>query len=215
MHKLLTTLAAAAALFSVGAIHANAMPLNGPAGIRAATEELNIVDNVQFVWNGRRFCFYDDGWNGPGWYWCDNYLTRGIGWGGAVGFRGWRRPGGVAVRGAGPRAPVARAPVVRAAPAAAGPRPGGPGRHSDIAVKHDVALLGWLDNGLGLYRFSYNGDDKVYVGVIAQEVAQVMPDAVTRGSDGVLRVFYDRIGVKFQTYEQWLAGGQKIPAVQH
>src|SRR3954470_17330763 len=90
MRQLLTTLASAMALFAVGSLHANAMPLNDPAGIKAATEDLNIVDNVQFVWGGRRFCFYDDGWNGPGWYWCGRYLVPGIGWGGGVGFRGWR-----------------------------------------------------------------------------------------------------------------------------
>jgi hypothetical protein len=42
-----------------------------------------------------------------------------------------------------------------------------------------------------------------------------MPEAVVRDSEGLLRVYYDKIGVKFQTYEQWLATGQKIPTVQH
>jgi hypothetical protein len=44
---------------------------------------------------------------------------------------------------------------------------GGGGRRSDIALKHDIVLLGHLDNGLGFYRFSYNGSHKAYVGVIA------------------------------------------------
>jgi hypothetical protein len=52
---------------------------------------------------------------------------------------------------------------------------------------HDVVLLGYLENGLGYYRFSHLGNDKAYVGVIAQEVQAVMPDAVTRGGDGYLR----------------------------
>ena len=78
---------------------------------------------------------------------------------------------------------------------------GGGGRRSDIALKHDVVLLGHLDNGLGYYRFSYLGSDKAYVGVMAQEVQAVMPDAVTRGSDGYLRVHYDRLGLKFRTYK--------------
>ena len=71
---------------------------------------------------------------------------------------------------------------------------GGGGRRSDIALKHDIVLLGKLDNGLGYYRFSYLGSDKAYVGVMAQEVQSVMPDAVTRGGDGYLRVHYDRLG---------------------
>ena len=47
---------------------------------------------------------------------------------------------------------------------------GGGGRRSDIALKHDIVLLGHLNNGLGFYRFAYNGSNKTYVGVMAQEV---------------------------------------------
>jgi hypothetical protein len=82
---------------------------------------------------------------------------------------------------------------------------------SDVRLKHDIALLGHLDNGLGFYRFSYNGDDKAYVGVMAQEVEAVMPDNVVRGEDGYLRVFYDRLGLRLQSWEEWVAAGEKIP----
>ncbi|HLN40745.1 MAG TPA: DUF3300 domain-containing protein [Xanthobacteraceae bacterium] len=88
---------------------------------------------------------------------------------------------------------------------------GARGRPSDIRLKHDIALLGRLDNGLGFYRFSYDGEDKVYVGVIAQEVQAVMPDAVSRGRDGYLRVYYQKLGVKFQTYDAWIASGAHLP----
>jgi hypothetical protein len=72
-------------------------------------------------------------------------------------------------------------------------------------------LLGHLDNGLGYYRFSYLGSSKVYVGVMAQEVQALMPDAVTRGSDGYLRVYYEKLGLEFRTYRDWLASGAQIP----
>ena len=85
-------------------------------------------------------------------------------------------------------------------------------RRSDMMLKHDISLLGHLDNGLGFYRFSYNGSDRAYVGVMAQEVQTVMPAAVLRGSDGYLRVFYDKLGLKFQTYDQWAASGAHVPA---
>ena len=88
---------------------------------------------------------------------------------------------------------------------------GGGGRRSDVALKHDIALLGWLDNGLGFYRFSYNGSRTPYVGVIAQEVQAVMPQAIVRGRDGYLRVFYDKLGVKFETYDAWIASGGRLP----
>jgi hypothetical protein len=74
-------------------------------------------------------------------------------------------------------------------------------------------LLGHLDNGLGFYRFAYHGSDKAYVGVMAQDVQTIMPEAVMRGRDGYLRVFYDRLGLKLQTYEQWIASGARIPTI--
>jgi hypothetical protein len=88
---------------------------------------------------------------------------------------------------------------------------GGGGRRSDIELKHDVVLLGHLANGLGYYRFSYLGSSKPYVGVIAQEVERLMPEAVIRGRDGYLRVYYEQLGLKLRTYTDWLAGGAKIP----
>jgi uncharacterized protein DUF3300/endosialidase-like protein len=88
---------------------------------------------------------------------------------------------------------------------------GGGGRRSDIMLKHDITLLGHLDNGLGFYRFSYNGSDKAYVGVMAQEVQQIMPEAVVRGRDGYLRVYYDKLGVTFESYAHWLGSGAQVP----
>jgi len=42
-----------------------------------------------------------------------------------------------------------------------------------------------------------------------------MPEAVVRGRDGYLRVFYDKLGVKFQTYDRWIASGARVPATLH
>jgi hypothetical protein len=89
---------------------------------------------------------------------------------------------------------------------------GGGGRRSDINAKHDIVLIGQLDNGLGFYRFSYNGSDKAYVGVMAQEVQAVMPEAVVRGRDGYLRVYYEKLGLKFETYDHWVASSARIPS---
>ena len=91
---------------------------------------------------------------------------------------------------------------------------GGGGRRSDMRLKHDIVLLGRLDDGLGYYRFVYNGGRTTYVGVMAQQVQTVMPEAVTRGPDGYMRVSYDRLGLPFETYEQWVESGAHLPSVK-
>ena len=111
----------------------------------------------------------------------------------------------------------------RVSPGGGGPRGGGGGgrggggggRRSDIALKHDIVLLGRLANGLNFYRFSYYDSDKAYVGVMAHEVQKVAPQAVRRGRDGYLRVFYEQLGLGFQTYKQWIASGAHLPSAPH
>jgi hypothetical protein len=77
---------------------------------------------------------------------------------------------------------------------------------SDRRLKRDITLLARLANGIGLYRFRYLWSDTVYVGVMAQEVAEIAPEAVIRGTDGFLRVNYARLGLRFLTLNAWLAG---------
>lgn len=127
--------------------------------------------------------------------------------GGGIGGGGRSRPqGGAAPRGGGGG---------RVGAGGGGGRGGGGGgRRSDIRLKHDVVLLGHLENGLGFYRFSYAGSPGSYVGVMAQEVRQVAPYAVSRGADGYLRVDYRRIGLEFQSFAQWQARGAEVPVRQ-
>lgn len=81
---------------------------------------------------------------------------------------------------------------------------------SDIRLKRDVALIGHLDNGLGLYRYRYLWSDTVYVGVMAQEVALLRPDAVVRDAlDDYLRVDYGRLGLRLMTLPEWNARDQR------
>ena len=70
--------------------------------------------------------------------------------------------------------------------------------------------VGHLANGLGLYRSAHGYADKVFVGVLAQEVARVMPDAVRRApDDGYLQVDYARVGVPMMTWNEWVEAGQR------
>jgi hypothetical protein len=55
-----------------------------------AVDRLTLVDKADFLFGGHRHCWYADGWNGPGWYWCGYRHRHGLGWGGGEGFHGWR-----------------------------------------------------------------------------------------------------------------------------
>jgi hypothetical protein len=110
-----------------------------------------------------------------------------------------------------PERQAASAAAIAAAVIAAGG--GGGRRRSDLRLKHDLVLLGRLDDGLGYYRFVYKGGHTAYVGVMAQEVETVMPKAVSVGADGYLRVSYDMLGLPFETYAQWLADGAHLPSM--
>jgi polysaccharide biosynthesis/export protein len=83
---------------------------------------------------------------------------------------------------------------------------------SDIRLKRDIGLVDRLPNGIGLYRYRYVWSDQVYVGVMAQEVAGTVPDAVVRGVDGFLRVNYARLGIRLLTWEEWEAKSRRAAA---
>lgn len=68
---------------------------------------------------------------------------------------------------------------------------------SDINLKENIKKTG-EENGFNIYEFNYKGDpDKRYRGVMAQEVKEIMPEAVIE-MDGYLAVNYDTIGIKFK-----------------
>lgn len=49
---------------------------------------------------------------------------------------------------------------------------------SDLLEKVDVKRIGTLDNGLGVYSYRYRNSDMTQIGVLAQEVEVMKPDAV-------------------------------------
>lgn len=68
---------------------------------------------------------------------------------------------------------------------------GGIGLLSDRRAKTDIRRVGRLDNGLPVYSYRYNGDEQTQIGLMADEVERVHPEAVTVGADGFSRVRYD------------------------
>lgn len=67
---------------------------------------------------------------------------------------------------------------------------------SDANLKEAIVPAG-VENGYPIYEFNYIGDDRRYVGVMAQDVEKIMPEAVII-KDGYKAVDYDMIGVKFR-----------------
>jgi len=86
---------------------------------------------------------------------------------------------------------------------------------SDIRLKRDIVKVGSLPSGLALYRYRYLWSDTQYVGVMAQEVQRVMPQAVVRGADGWLRVNYGKLGTRLMTWAKWNASRKKLAGAVH
>lgn len=72
---------------------------------------------------------------------------------------------------------------------------GGGGNTSDRRLKNNIKLVGYSPSGLKIYNFSYIGDNKVYQGVMSDEIPQ---HAVIKGDDGYDKVYYDKIDVEFK-----------------
>lgn len=64
---------------------------------------------------------------------------------------------------------------------------------SDRRLKTHIVRIGELKNGLGVYRYNLLGNWEV--GVMADEVEKIHPEAVHVGADGYKRVDYSKLGV--------------------
>ena len=81
----------AAALLAAVPTGASALTLPGGGGVAPAIDAIDMTEQAQFyVYSGRRYCFYPEGWHGPGWYRCGFAWRRGLGWGGVYGWNNWR-----------------------------------------------------------------------------------------------------------------------------
>ena len=65
-----------------------------------------------------------------------------------------------------------------------------PKKPSDSRLKENVTRIGTARHGLPFYTFSYRGRPEVYAGVMAQDVLEVRPDAVSLTDGGYYAVDY-------------------------
>ena len=81
----------------------------------------------------------------------------------------------------------------------------GAAKGSDIRLKRDIHAIDRLANGLMVYRFRYLWSDVEMVGVMAQDVLEIVPEAVVMGAEGFYSVDYGRLGLRCTTYAEWCA----------
>jgi hypothetical protein len=83
-----------------------------------------------------------------------------------------------------------------------GPPPPTP---SDRLLKTDISQVGSLRADIPLYRFRYIDGAETYVGVMAQDVLPVMPEAISTNDDGFMLVDYSKLGTRMVSWAEWLA----------
>ena len=76
---------------------------------------------------------------------------------------------------------------------------------SDRRLKTDIKRIATSPSGLPIYSFRYVSGGPTYVGVLAQDVLKVRPEAVRTGPSGYLTVDYDMIDVKMMTLDVYKA----------
>lgn len=68
---------------------------------------------------------------------------------------------------------------------------------SDRRLKKDIKHIGRTDEGLNVYEFKYIDGSGPYTGVMAQEVAELKPEALGPEVDGYMTVDYSKIDPNF------------------
>ena len=69
---------------------------------------------------------------------------------------------------------------------------------SSKKLKDNIVKIGESISGYNVYKFNYKGDSKKYIGVIAEEIQQLKPEAVRMLPNGYLGVNYNLLDVEFK-----------------
>jgi len=109
-------------------------------------------------------------------------------------------------------APVVEGVTAMAAPIMAGLEALGPLAllFSDERMKHDIKKVGTLFDGQPVYRYAYNGDDKTQMGLLAQKVEKIHPDAVGLAG-GMKTVDYEKATDKAAKRGHYQGQGFVVP----
>ena len=69
---------------------------------------------------------------------------------------------------------------------------------SDVRLKENITKVGNSPSGINIYEWNYIGKSQKYRGVMAQEILESHPEAVTMCPNGFLGVYYGKIDVKME-----------------
>ena len=69
---------------------------------------------------------------------------------------------------------------------------------SSKKLKDNIVKIGKSISGYNIYKFNYKGNSKKYIGVIAEEIQQLKPEAVRMLPNGYLGVNYNLLDVEFK-----------------
>lgn len=64
---------------------------------------------------------------------------------------------------------------------------------SDRRLKEEIERIGETDGGAPLYRFRYKSGGPIHIGVMAQDLLEIQPNAVVMEDDGYYAVDYSRV----------------------
>ena len=67
------------------------------------------------------------------------------------------------------------------------------GMFSDKRLKRDISHVFTLENGIKIYKYRFIGNDRMELGVLAQEVLEIMPEAVHMDESGFYKVDYNKV----------------------
>ena len=71
-------------------------------------------------------------------------------------------------------------------------------KRSDIRLKKNIVKVGVSDWGINIYEFEYKSKPGRFRGVMAQELVDTYPAALSVGQDGYYRVDYSVLDVPFE-----------------
>ena len=83
---------------------------------------------------------------------------------------------------------------------------------SDRRLKRDIHHIATLNNGIKIYAFKYLKTDKVYVGVMAQDLLKnpLWKKAVIKQENGFYFVNYAMLGLRMTTFTEWKNKGAAV-----